>query len=183
MRSGLGSRKRFLFRLVIYGLAPWVGLAVFLANPEGLEGRLLGLIGIAIGSLALYLLFARLADPLRAIGYALRPISVTSELIARWKPEREPLQAFLARHLPDVEVEERRGDELTVFVVGEELLIYLSPPSLEPEELEGLRGALEALRTPLHEERLLIVLSGDSSGLERSWRESLPEAHLVRLRS
>jgi hypothetical protein len=170
--------------LIIYSFAPLVGLSVFLANPESLERCLLGLIGIAIGSLALYLLFARLADPLQAIGYALCPVGVISQLIERWQPERESLHAFLAKGLPDVEIGERCGEGVTVLAVGEELLIYLSPPSLASEELEGLREALRGLRTPLHEEQLLIVLPANASmEVEAGWRESLAEAHLIKLGS
>lgn len=172
MRPALGSRKRFLYRLVIYSLAPWVGLYVVLAGPDGLEGRLLGMIGIAVGGTALLLLVSRLTDPRSALRYALCPVQTAARAVADWRPEsgrdpsaqRDALRAHLARALPDVVVEERRApDQTTALALGEELLVCLSTPPATPGEVEALHRTIGTLRTPLREESLLLVLTNPAS--------------------
>lgn len=168
----LGSRRRFLLRMVIDNLAPPLGLYVFLANPDGIEGRLLGLIAIGIGFLALYLLFARLQDPWSAIRYAIRPRHIVSDLIAGWHldaSDRDPqlqqdsLGRFLSESLPDVNIQERSDSEAkqSALALGEDLLVYISSPLTKFEDIEALRVSVEKLRTPLHEEAVLIVLRDD----------------------
>lgn len=162
MRSGFSSRRRFIYRLIVYSLAPWVGLYVLLANPN-LQGRLLGLMCIAAGGLALYMLFSRLKDPLGTICYAFRPVSRVSQILERWHPGTSDLRALLMEALPDIEIKERlAAGERIALAVGEELLVHLSSPLERPEDLKALKEAAGSWRTPLHEEPLLIVLPGPS---------------------
>jgi len=176
--------------LVVYGLAPWVGLYVLLDNPDRIEGQLLGLIGITMGSFALYLLFTRLRDPLGAIRYALRPLRVVSRLVEDWHsktPQTErsarSLKGFLSERLPDVAIQERgsygeQGEEIAL-AVGEELLVCLSPGPRTPEEVEGLIERLEELRTPLQEEPLILVLPEISELLKAQLISRLRRARLI----
>ncbi len=192
MRAGLGSRRRFLYRVSLYSLAPLVGLYVFWAHTS-LEGRLLGLSGLGVGTLALYLLFARLKDPGSAIRYALRPVPIVLKLLERWQPQpaRDPfrlqdsLRSFLREALPDVTIEERHAaqGEHIALSVGEEVLIYLAPSSLQ--DIESLREILEELRTPLREEPLLIVYfdAGEMSAWATQLAESMSRARLLVKRS
>lgn len=184
MHANLGSRKRFLFRMIVYGLAPWVGLYVFFDNPDRIEGRLLGIIGIAVGSLAIYLLFTRLKDPLGALRYALRPLGFVTQLVEDWSLKRSDLSLgdFLSERLPDVIITERRcpGDgEGALLAVGEELLIYLSPVPQTQDEVETLITRLEELRTPLQEEDLIIVLPEISETFKTLLLRNLRHVHLI----
>lgn len=169
MNANLGSRRRFLYRLVVYSLTPWVGLAVLIANFEEPEGRLLGLIGLGVGALAVYLLFSRLRDPKSAVAFALRPVPTLRRLLGRWAPSSEAerdapraLRAFLEEALPDVAVTERVGSKgLRALLVGDEVLVCVpSAEGLKPPRREELRRALADLRTPLKEEPILLVVLG-----------------------
>jgi len=172
MNANLGSRRWFLYRLVVYSLTPWVGLFVLIANFSLPEGRLLGLIGLGVGALAIYLLFSRLRDPKSAVAFALRPVPTLRRLVERWTPslapegdvetQRHALQAFLEEMLPDVTIAERAGSEgPRALIVGDEVLIYVpSSAELEPSEFEKLRQTLDDLRTPLKEEPILLIALG-----------------------
>jgi len=170
--------------MIVYGLAPWIGLYVFFDNPDRIEGRLLGIIGVAVGSLAVYLLFTRLKDPLSALRYALRPLGVVTRLVEDWSLKRSDLSLgdFLSERLPDVVIEERRcpGDgESALWAVGEELLICSSPALQTQDEAEKLIARLEELRTPLQEEHLLIVLPEISETVKTRLLGGLPHVHLI----
>ena len=166
MNANLGSRRRFLYRLIVYSLTPWVGLGVLIANFEEPEGRLLGLIGLGVGALAVYLLFSRLRDPKSAVAFALRPVPTLRRLLGRWAPSSEDaqraLRAFLEEALPDVAVAERVGSKgLRALLVGDEVLVCVpSAEELKPARREELHRALADLRTPLKEEPILLVVLG-----------------------
>jgi hypothetical protein len=189
MRRYLGSRRRFLYRVIVYALLPFVGLFVFLAEYELLEGRLLGLIGMTVGIGAWLLLFSRIQDPKSAFRFALQPRRCLRRLVERWEPNFEPgmntdpdldlevqrraLQEFLAEALPDVALGERtltdpagpdtdqaQGKAPVAIEVAEEFLIVLSPPPASSRDWEILKDHLEGLRTPLREEPVLLVLLG-----------------------
>jgi len=138
---------------------------VLVANFEEPEGRLLGLIGVGVGALAVYLLFSRLRSPGSAVAFALRPVPTLRRLLERWTPSSESshqaLRAFLEGALPDVAVAERVGPKgLRALLVGDEVLVCVpSAEELKPSRREELRRALEALRTPLKEEPVLLVVT------------------------
>lgn len=189
MNAHLGSRRSFLYRLIAYSLTPWVGLLVLLRNFQTVEGRLLGLIGIIAGALALYLLFARLRDPKSAIRFALRPLSTTRRLVLDWRPStntqnslghQDVLRGFLVGKLPDVQIEERTdsGSSQAALVVGDAVLVYLHEPSGSPEDPHALEQILSALRTPLREEPLLFVVFGDVSRAH-PLAGALPGVHVI----
>lgn len=187
MRRYLGSRRRFLYRVVVYALLPFVGLFVFLEEFEQWEGRLLGMIGMTVGIGAWLLLFSRVQDPRSAFRFALQPRRCLRRLVERWEPLHDPdsnpalnpdweaqhraLQEFLAEALPDVAIGERtltdadRESEsppaLKAIEVAEELLVVLSPPPVSARDWEELRERLEGLQTPLREEPILLVLFGE----------------------
>ena len=193
MRVVLGSRRRFLFRLALYGFAPCVGSYVLIASRDSLEGRLLGLIGIVVGLLASYLLFSRLRDPLGAIRFAIRPMHIVSRLVAQCHLEgldrdqqQASIQRFLLEMLPDVEIQERSDSEAKqiALALGEDLLVYVSAPLTKPEDLEILREILEKLRTPLHGELLLVVLTSEPAPLlQAQLRNDLPKVRWLTKRS
>jgi len=119
--------------------------------------------------LSLFLLFRRLRDPWGAIQYALRPVVRVSQLIEQWQrnaryadwaEQQESLRLFLAEALPDVEMKDRHASDRkqTALAVGEELLVYVCPSLTTPEDVEALLQVVTELRTPLHEEHVLILL-------------------------
>jgi hypothetical protein len=179
MNAYLGGRRRFLYRLIVYTLMPWVGLLVLLRNFQTVEGRLLGLIGIIAGSLALYLLLARLRDPKSAVRFALRPVQTTRQAVLAWPPGTD-LREFLAERIPDVRIEERTAVESsqTALAVGDAVLVYVIEPSSGPEDPGALEEIVSALRTPLREEPLLLVVRGGSSQARRIVA-ALPGVHVL----
>lgn len=196
MGAILGTRKRFLYRIVVYALAPWVGLYVFLTHPNEPEGRLVGLIGIFIGAAAITLLLARLSDPWGALRYAFRPLGTVQRAIRAWQPEGETwdpiardesLRAHLSSALPDVEIEERHTPAAEgAFAFGGELLLLWWSPARHAttDEIEDLRRRIRDLRTPLHEEPvLLLVLEEISADVAAELRQQVPNIHLVKLGS
>lgn len=190
MNSMLGSRRRFLSRLILYGLAPWVGLFVFLAHPDEVEGRLLGVLGIAVGAFALSALWGRLVDPWEALRYALRPVHTVVEAVHRWRAERSEgpssqqiaLEAHLRHVLPDVEIRERRTPAGTsALILGDELLVCLSAPPTTPDEVGALAATLEDLRAPLCDEPVILVLMDETpDALDLSALGDEPRTYLVR---
>lgn len=189
---GLGNRGRFLFRVVLYSLAPFVGLYVFFADSYRMEGRLLGFLGMSVGFLALYLLFTRLSDPRSAIDYALRPQRIARQLIRQWQlkaPQdesanpQESLRSFLLEALPDVEVQERSTSDnrSSALAIGEDLIVYFSPTLATPRDMETLIRVVEELRTPLREETVLILLVQElPPQLEAQMLKGLPRVHMMR---
>ncbi|GEM_PF-4647553 len=127
MRRYLGSRRRFLYRVIVYALLPWVGLFVFLTEYELREGRLVGMIGMTVGIGAWLLLFSRIQDPRSAFRFALQPRRHLRGLLERWEPsyasssdpnldldgtlslevQRRALREYLEEALPDVSIGER----------------------------------------------------------------------------
>jgi hypothetical protein len=179
MNAYLGGRRRFLYRLIVYSLMPWVGLLVLLRNFQTVEGRLLGLIGILAGSLALYLLLTRLRDPKSAVRFALRPVQTTRQAVLDWPPGTD-LRKFLAEKFPDVRIEERTDAESsrTALAVGDAVLVYVLEPSIDLEDPGTLGGIVSALRTPLREEPLLLVVRGGSPQARRIV-DALSKVHLL----
>ena len=190
MKMGLGSRERFLLRVALYSVASCVGLYVLFADPYSTAGRLLGLTGVSVGFLALYLLFMRLTDPRSAIRYALSPQRVARQLIGQWQREtlretsahpQESLRSYLSEALPDVEVEKRSTSDgrSTALALGEDLIVYFSPTLAAPEDMEDLIRTIGELRTPLHEETVLILLDQELPPQRQAQLlRDLPRAHL-----
>lgn len=181
MNAYLGGRRRFLYRLILYGLMPWVGLLVLLRNFGTVEGRLLGFLGIVAGALAWALLLVRLRDPRSAVRFALRPVQTTRQVLRDWPPGTD-LREFLTERLPDVRVEERTTAESpqTALAVGDAVLVCVLGPSSAPgpEDPGALTKFLSALRTPLREEPLLLIVRGDGSQARRI-TASLPGVHVL----
>jgi hypothetical protein len=172
MRPELGNRKRFLFRIILYTLAPLAGLLVLL-NPQSYpEGLLLGFIGLVIGLVAQYQLYSRLKNPSGAVKFALRPTgtvakilqnSIASNLLDQSaNSAMKILMQELFEALPDVQIEDIRvtpGDD-PIYSIGDEIVIFTQSA---PETFADLSASLERLiefKTPLHDESFFFVFIG-----------------------
>lgn len=186
----MGTRRRFLYRLIIYPLLPLLALYIALSHLGDRDSALLGLLGLVLGLTALYLFFGRLKRPLVAVRYALNPALTVQQALDSWlKASKTPsersgdLQESLQAALPDVTMRAAPllQSEVPCLRVGDELLVCVGPGLQTVAEAEALADALEEARTPLHEEAVLLVLNQptDQALLARI-QERLPRISVVR---
>jgi hypothetical protein len=164
----MGTRRRFLYRLIVYPLLPLLALYIALSHLGDRDSALLGLLGLILGLTALYLFFGRLKRPLTAIRYAVNPARTVQQALGSWVKVRattseksSDLQESLQAALPDVPVKAMSlaQTETACLRVGDELFVCVGPRLQTMAEAEALAGALEEARTPLQEEAVLLVLS------------------------
>ena len=168
MTQHLGSRKRFIFRLVIYGLLPGIGLFVLVYSWGDTAGMLMGAMGVAIGLMAQYMLYARLTHPISAFQFALKPNYVVNRIatqalssgtINTEEALLNEISYLTKQHYPDVLVE-RRGDdadEPNAVVLGEEFILF-STDSTDDDHIEELK---QGLQTPLKNEVCIAIHLAD----------------------
>lgn len=164
----MGTRRRFLYRLIVYPLLPLLALYIALSHLGDRDSALLGLLGLILGLTALYLFFGRLKRPLVAMRYALNPVRTVQQALGTWidvsKTSLEKagdLQESLQVAFPDVTVKAAplAQTETSCLRVGDELLVCIGPRLQTIAETEALADALQEARTPLHEEAVLLVLN------------------------
>lgn len=187
MRPELGSRSRFIFRMVLYSLAPLVGLFVLLNSGAQPEGLILGFIGISIGLVAMYQLYSRLKNPRVAARYALKPHKTVEDAISSYLESLSPspsveelmydLQGHLGNILPDVQIEDIRSSpsEAPVYAIGDEIILFAIE---SPNSFAILHEVLEhavSYQTPLQNERLFLIFAGElKDGMTSEILESFP---------
>lgn len=186
----LGSRSRFLYRVSVYVVAPFVGLFVFLDNPDDARGQVIGGLAMVAGAMALVVLTTRLRDPWGAIRYALRPLRTLTTLLARWdRPDVSDtdlcasLQAYLRQQLPDVDAAADHPDD-GVLTLGDELTIVPEAFPQTEADRDGLLARLDALRSPLESRALVVVLASNGDDSDRADLSMLDRArgvHLIRV--
>ncbi|MFB6285028.1 MAG: hypothetical protein ABEK03_00410 [Candidatus Bipolaricaulia bacterium] len=167
MSPVLGSRKRFLYRVLVYGATPLLGLFVFLDNPNDLRGRVIGGLAILAGAVSLVLLITRLRDPWGAIRYAVRPVPMLKAVLASWPRQQgtddgdlvPSLHAHLNQKFPDLAIGVGDPQDDAVLTLGEEVTVIPTVPPQTAAEREGLLERLEALHSPLESRAIVLVLA------------------------
>ena len=193
MSPVLGSRNRFLFRVLIYAAAPLLGLFVFLDNPDDLRGRVIGGLAIVAGATALVLLIARLNDPWGAIRYAVRPVPTLRTILAEWFATGTDdagwvveLQDHLDQKLPDIAVDNDDSADAGVLTLGEELLLVADRRPATTEARDRLLERVETLRSPLADESIVVVLASDGNDgneVDLSMLQRARRIHVLRVPS
>lgn len=192
MRSALGSRKRFLYRVTICAAAFALGLFVVLDNPDDVRGRVIGGLSILAGAAVLVMLITRLHDPWGAVRYAVRPVATLIDVLQRWDGQRPihdvglraALRAHLSQQLPDVAIAVGDPADEGVLTLGDEILIV---PDRRPETIEDRDGLLERidmLRSPLESQAIVVVLTSDghpNDEVDLSTLEGARGVHVVRV--
>lgn len=191
MSPVLGSRKRFLYRVLIYGAAPLVGCFVVLDNPDDMRGRVIGGLAMLAGAAAIVLLLTRMRDPWGAIRYAFRPLSTLRDILAKWDKRRTDgyvatsLHAHLRQQLPDLAITMGDPADDGVLTLGEELAVLPATSPKTSEERDGLVARLEALHAPLESRALVLVLSAtdgdDRERLDLSVLDDARGVHVLRV--
>ncbi len=192
MSSVLGSRKRFLYRVIIYGAAPLLGLFVFLDNPDDLRGRVLGGLAILVGVTAVALFVFRLRDPWGAIRYAVRPVSTLRDVVLRWDASPATgegelltsLHTHLRQQLPDLDIAMGDPTDDGVLTLGDEVTVIPAASPLTTEDRDGLVARLEALHSPLESRALVVVLATNGAredDVDLSLLEGARGVHVVRI--
>lgn len=176
MSPVLGSRKRFLYRVLVYGATPLLGLFVFLDNPNDLRGRVIGGLAILAGAVSLVLLITRMRDPWGAIRYAIRPVPMLKSVLASWPRHQGhqgtddgdlvfSLQAHLSQQLPDLAIGIGDPQDDAVLTLGEDVTVIPTAPPQTIAERDGLLERLEALSSPLESRAMVLVLAAsDAAG-------------------
>jgi hypothetical protein len=189
MRPELGSRKRFLIRLVTYLIAPLFGFYLLFTSDPTSDGSLVGGIAIVIGVLALYMLFSRLKRPASVIRYALQPDKTMGALVKSDLSAEPWLTGFIdwgnafhhrvSEELPDVEMEEIPMDGAVAFVIGDEYNIILAEVPSTSEKTSQLLLHLHELERPLHTEKMIVVFGQKiGSELRRELMREWPNARI-----
>lgn len=191
MSPALGSRKRFLYRVLIYGAAPLLGCFVFLDNPDDVRGRVIGGLAMLAGAAAIVLLMTRLCDPWGSIRYAFRPVSTLRDVVAKWDGRATDgdvvgsLHAHLTQQLPDLAITRGNPADDGVLTVGEEVAVLPATSPKTAEERDELVARLEALQSPLENRALMLVLPAtdgdDREGVDVSLLNEARGVHVVRV--
>ena len=168
MNQPLGSRKRFIFRLVVYGLLPGIGLFVLVYSWGDTAGMMMGAMGVGVGLLAQYLLYARLEHPISAFQFALKPYYVvervtTQALASNASSTSEgvlnEISYLTKNHYPDITIERRSTDSdfADAIVLGEEFVIFAVDSDDTTNTQAQIEELKETLETPLQNEKFFVV--------------------------